>query len=239
MTLADQPPTPPVQPSPSDPAPPPAAGPPPRPAGIGLPVGPILLLVVLVAAAAVGVLLLLRPRVEFRNGLAGSVRLVVGEATPQVVAPGSAVRVSVPRGRTTVAQWELERPLSADGKPMGEPVRGSLVLRDPSGTTGLRALPRPDDTAYFAPLITNASTQPLRVTVNAGLQGAMDCGCAVRPGARRVFIGYYRLFQNSTVRAWAMEAGAGAGSATFRDLGPQVTAPDGAVGLRFEDKDLR
>jgi hypothetical protein len=210
-----------------------------RPAGIGLPLGPILLLLVLGAAAAAGVLVLLRPRLEFHNGLAGPVRLVVGQATSQVVGPGSAVRVPVPRGKTTVAQWELERPLSADGKPMGETVRGSTVLRDPSGTTPLRALPRPDDTAYFAPLITNASTRPLRVTVNAGLEGAVDCGCAVRPGARRVFIGYYRLFQNSTVRARAAEGGARSGSGTFRELGRLVTAADGTVGLRFEDKDLR
>ena len=192
------------------------------------------MLLVLIAAVAAGVLLLLRPRVEFRNGLAGPVRLVVGEGAPRVVAPGGAVRMTVARGRTTVAQWELQRPLSADGKPMGESVRGSVVLRDPSGTTPLQALPRPDDTAYFAPLITNASTKPLRVTVNAGLLGAVDCGCAVR-----VFIGYYRLYQNSTVRARTMGAGAASGSATFRDLGAQVTAHDGAVGLRFEDKDLR
>ena len=71
--------------------------------------------------------------------------------------------------------------------------------------------------------------------VNAGLRGAVDCGCAVRAGARRVFIGYYRLFRNSTVRAYVP----GVGTATFRDLGRQVTAPDGTVGLRFEDKDLR
>jgi hypothetical protein len=54
-----------------------------------------------------------------------------------------------------------------------------------------------------------------------------------------VFIGYYRLFQNSTVQARGMVRGTAEGSAVFRDLGPQVTAPDGSVGLRFEDKDLR
>ena len=134
-----------------------------------------------------------------------------------------------------VAQWELVRPLSADGRLMGEAVRGSSVLRGPSGTLRADATSRTTGNAYFAPLITNASAQALRISVNAGLRSVMDCGCAVRPGARRVFIGYYRLYQNSTVRAHAP----GVGAAVFRDLGSQVTALDGTVGLRFEDKDLR
>jgi hypothetical protein len=95
---------------------------------------------------------------------------------------------------------------------------------------------RQGDADYFAPLITNASDSLLRITVNAGLQGGgLDCGCAVRPGAKRVFIGYYRLYQNSTARAWT----ASGAEATFRDLGPQVTRRDGTVGLRFDNKDLR
>jgi hypothetical protein len=50
-----------------------------------------------------------------------------------------------------------------------------------------------------------------------------------------VFIGYYRLYENSTVQA----ASAQRGSAVFRDLGSRVVADDGSVGLRFEEKDLR
>jgi hypothetical protein len=214
----------------------PAVAPPGPPSGgFRLPTASILLLVLLIAGAAAGVVLLLRPRLVFTNALAGPVRLAVGDAAPRTVAPGERVRLVVPRGQTLVAQWELVRPLSADSQPMGEEVRGSSVLRSPSGTLQVAAVARTGADAWFAPLITNASSRPLRVAVNAGLRGAVDCGCAVRPGARRVFIGYYRLYQNSTVAARAP----GAGAATFRDLGPQVTAVNGTVGLRFEEKDLR
>jgi hypothetical protein len=218
------------------PGPPTAERPPAEPPAIGfrVPWLALVLVALLVAIAGAGVVLLLRPRLSFTNGLAGPVRVVVGDGTPRTVAPGATVSVGVARGRTTVAQWELVRPLSADGQPMGHEVRGSAVLRGPSGTMNIAATSRTADHAYFAPLITNASAQALRVVVNAGLQGATDCGCAVRPGARRVFIGYYPLYQNSSVRVRAP-----AGAAEFRDLGPQVTSANGTVGLRFEDKDLR
>lgn len=194
----------------------------------------LVLVAVLVAAAGAGVMLLLRPGLVFTNGLAAPVRLTVGEGTPQSVAPGARLRMRVPRGKTVVAQWELVRPLSADGQPMGAEVRGSAVLRGPSGTTAVAATSRTADNAFFAPLITNASAQALRVVVNAGLRGATDCGCAVRPGGRRVFIGYYALYRNSSVRVRAGEA-----TAEFRELGSQVTSANGTVGLRFEDKDLQ
>jgi hypothetical protein len=118
---------------------------------------------------------------------------------------------------------------------MGSEVRGSIVAPDPSGTIRRSARARGTDADYFAPLITNASEDLLRVRVNAGLEGSLDCGCAVRPGAKRVFIGYYPLFQNSTVRV----SGRDGRSATFKDLGPSVLTPDGAVGLRFLAEDLR
>jgi hypothetical protein len=152
-----------------------------------------------------------------------------------MIPPASSVRVAAPWGRTLVAAWELNRPLSAAGRPMGEELRGSVVERGTWGIIRRSAVARGPDGNYFAPLITNASEDLLRVTVNAGLEGALDCGCAVRPGGRRVFLGYYRLYQNSTVQGKA----SGGRMATFRDLGSSVVAPDGTVGLRFESRDLR
>jgi hypothetical protein len=192
----------------------------------------IALLLALAATAAV-YLLIGRTRLRFTNRLAAPVRVAIGERV-DTVPGGLTVALDLPRRGTSVAEWELVRPQSADDRPMGEEIRGAVVLRG-GGTVVDSAWVRQGDADYFAPLITNASKDLLRVTVNAGLQGALDCGCAVRPGATRVFIGYYRLYENSTVRA-RTPSGA---EATFLDLGPQVTRRDGTVGLRFEEKDLR
>ncbi|MEO8090013.1 MAG: hypothetical protein ABI703_06930 [Gemmatimonadales bacterium] len=197
--------------------------------------GPLLLFLLVVAAGLGGLYLLLRPRLEFTNRLAGPVRLAVDDALPRLVAPGASVRVAAPWRRRLVAAWELSRPLSADGRPMGDELRGSVVEQGIRGTIRRSATARGPDGNFFAPLITNASDDQLRVTVNAGLDGALDCGCAVRPGGRRIFVGYYRLYQNSTVQART----SGGRVATFRDLGSSVTSPDGTVGLRFDTGDLR
>jgi hypothetical protein len=194
-----------------------------------------LLALLLLGAGAAGWYFFSRPQLLFTNELAGSVRLAADQEAPLTVGPGETVRLATPRGRAMVALWELVRPLSADGRPMGSEVRGSVVVRGPAGTVRRGARARGTDADYFAPLITNATEDLLRVTVNAGLEGSLDCGCAVRPGASRVFIGYYPLFQNSTVRATAPDGR----QATFRDLGASASTRNGTVGLRFETKDLR
>ena len=196
----------------------------------------LFLAAVIVVLGTLGTLYaLVRPLLVFTNHLAAPVRLTVDDQPPRVVPPAGSIRVAAPWRKTIVATWELVRPLSADGRPMGEEVRGSLLGRGRWGTLRDSAVARGPTGDYFAPLITNASDDLLRVTVNAGLEGARDCGCAVRAGARKAFIGYYRLYQNSTVQATA----GGGRMAVFRDLGPQVTASQGSLGLRFESKDLR
>lgn len=201
------------------------------------PRGPLLLLILLLLVVAVlaGLYPLIRPRLSFRNGLAAPVRLTVTDDDSRTVEPGGSVRITTPWGKSTLVTWELIRPLSADRRPMGEVIRGSLLVRERWGTIRRSAAARGADGNYFAPLITNASEDLLRVKVNAGLEGGMDCGCAVRPQARRAFIGYYRLYENSTVQVQAGDQR----SAVFRDLGARVVASDGTIGLRFEGKDLR
>jgi hypothetical protein len=196
---------------------------------------PVILVLLLVAGAVAGWYFLTRARLVLTNHLAAPIWVAVGTNAPVKLDPRAEMRAPVSRSGTLVVQWNLARPLSANERPMGEELRGSIVVREPRGTIYRTASARGVDADYFAPLITNASDQLLRVVVNAGLEGAVDCECAVRPGARRVFIGYYRLYQNSTVRARTGEGRA----ALFRDLGPSVTAVDGTVGLRFESKDLR
>jgi hypothetical protein len=197
-------------------------------------IAPALGLVILIVAGIAAWYFLGRRRLEFSNRLAAPVWLTVGQAAPVSVAPGTTQITELPSG-SVVIQWNLARPLSANQRPMGEELRGSAVLRDVRGVVQRVAGVRESGTAYFAPLITNVSQQLLRIRVNAGLEGAVDCGCAVRPGSNRVFVGYYRLYGNSTVEA-RDTAGR---TATFRELGPRVTATDGTVGLRFESKDFR
>jgi hypothetical protein len=186
-------------------------------------------------AAVAGWYLFSRRALVFTNQLAAPIWIAVGQASPVPLPAGETVRLPIAGSGVQVVQWNLARPLSADERPMGEELRGSVVVRESRGTIHRSASARGTETDYFAPLITNSGDDLLRVTVNAGLEGSVDCDCAVRPGARRVFIGYYRLYRNSTVRA---KDPAGR-TATFRDVGPNVTAPDGIVGLRFESKDFR
>jgi hypothetical protein len=196
---------------------------------------PLLVIPLLILAGLLAWYRLARPKLVFENRLAAPIWLTVGQSPPVSIPSGQLSEIRVAGDKPLVVQWNVARPLSADQRPMGEELRGSSVVREPKGTMYQRASARGQELAYFAPLITNATEDLLRVTVNAGLEGSVDCGCAVRPGARRVFIGYYRLYQNSTVRARDSRQR----SASFRDLGPQVTAADGSVGLRFESKDFQ
>jgi hypothetical protein len=196
----------------------------------------VLVIALPVLALGAGALFLRQPTLSFENPLADSVTVQAGAATWRV-APGGSVRIGLRRDTTVSVTWRVIRPRAGE-RELGLPLGQMMDLRRPRGTVVRRATPRPGAQAYFAPLITNETGGPLTITINAGLGGggAVSCNCTVPAGAVRMPIGYYQLFRNSTVRA---EDPATRRSATFKDLGPQVDATMGTVGLKFRAEDLR
>jgi hypothetical protein len=185
-----------------------------------------------VIALGAGAMFLRQPTLVFENKLAGTVAVQVAGEERRLL-PGGSFTLKVPRGRRLDLSWRLVRPRT-DAGALGVSIGDTIAIAQPRGSVQVSATARPKNVAYFAPLITNETGQPLTITVNAGLAGSLPCNCTVPPGAVRMEIGYYPLFENSTVRAEA-----GARSAMFRNLGPQVDASRGIVGLLFRAGDLR
>ncbi len=197
-------------------------------------VWPWILLLLIVGGGAAGAYAFTRPTLMLDNALVEAIAVTVN-ADPEVrLAAGETLRRRLPRGRLTV-HWVLVPPVGASGQPLGESLQGTIAEERPRGTLRHAASPSGEAGEYFAPLITNEGTAPLTVTVNAGLAGARSCGCSVAPGTVRGHIGYYRLYQNSTVR---VEDPSGR-EATFVDLGPKVERESGVVGLRLTGRELR
>jgi hypothetical protein len=180
-----------------------------------------------------GAVWLTQPRLVFENQLAGTVAVQVAGEERRLLA-GARLTLRLARGEPLALAWRLVRPETST--PLGVVLGDSAAIARPRGRVRLSATARTRSGAYFAPLITNETGRPITITVNAGLAGALPCGCTVPPGAMRMEIGYYPLFANSTVRA---EDPASGRTATFRDLGREVDAVRGVVGLVFRLVDLR
>ena len=186
-------------------------------------------IVLAVLAIGAGALFLRPPTLVFENRLAGIVAVQVAGEERRIL-PGGSFTLTLERGRRLDLAWQLVPRL---GVALGD----TIAILQPRGTVRLAATARPTHGggAYFAPLITNETGRTLTITVNAGLAGAVRCACSVPPDAVRMEIGYYPLFANSTVRAEDPQGQ----SATFRDLGRQVDASRGVLGLLFRVGDLR
>jgi hypothetical protein len=202
-----------------------AARSPDTPRRMGVMIAGIMLTMLALSAAA---LLFRSPTLVFENRLGGMVVVQVAGEERRIL-PGGSFTLKPARGQRLRLSWRLDR---QTGAVFGD----SVTFERPAALMRVRATASPKGGNYFAPLITNQTGKTLSITVNAGLAGAMSCSCTVPPGAVRMEIGYYPLFANSTVRA--EEVGA-ARTATFKDLGPQVDAVSGRVGLLFSLTDLR
>jgi hypothetical protein len=194
------------------------------------------LVLLLLLAIGVALFLVMRngPVLLVRNTLVEPVKVIAGGSEVEI-AEGSTSEIRLQRGERLFAQWYLVQPMGPGGTPMGELIQGTLKNDKPRGRVELEITSITGTGDYFSPLITNGTDRSLRIIVNAGLRGSIDCDCGVPAGATRTRIGYYRLYQNSTVRA---VDGQGR-TATFDNLGPRVNDAGGAVGLRFNPADFR
>src|SRR3989442_567169 len=186
-----------------------------RPRRVGWVVLVIALPVLLLAA---GAMFFRQPTLVFQNRLTDMVAVQVSGEERRIL-PGGSFALKLDRAGRLDLSWQL---VSRLGVSLGD----TITIANPRGTVHLAATPRPAHGAFLVPLITNQTGEPLSITVNAGLAGSQPCGCTIPPGTARMAIGYYPLFENSTVRAEA-----GSRSATFKDLGPQVDMSQGTVGL--------
>lgn len=175
-----------------------------------------------------------RPRLILTNQLIEPVEVQVGDDEARIAAGGSS-RIVLARGQPAMVAWRLVPRTLRNGDTLGIALAGGFTIEQPRGRIPRDLTASSGDTAWFAPLITNETGVPLRVTVNAGSAAATSCGCVVPVGSERQPIGYYPLYANSTVQVEGPEGR----TATFRDLGARVTDSGGAVGLRFGPRDLR
>ncbi|MEO8201989.1 MAG: serine/threonine-protein kinase, partial [Gemmatimonadota bacterium] len=153
---------------------------------------PIVLLLVAIGVAA---FMLLRggSTLTVVNQLVEPIRVVLGDSTAEIP-PGQERKLELSRkGKNAFIQWYMVQPMGPSGLPLGEPMQGTLRPEKAGRVLRLTVTSRTADGTFFTPLVTNGTDRSLRVVVNAGLKGTMDCGCGVPAGASRTRIGYYRL----------------------------------------------
>jgi len=138
--------------------------------------------------------------VPLHNALVEPIEILSNGVPVDTVGPEATERLSLRRGQRGGLRWRLVRP---GNPPIGEPLEGPLpafpraggrLLADVSAEVGGQR--------YFAPLITNESASDITLEVNPGTAAAVRCNCLVSKGAVRTHIGYYRLYQNSSVAAY-------------------------------------
>jgi hypothetical protein len=168
---------------------------------------------------------------SLHNALVEPIEILSNGVPVDTVAPEATQRLSLPRGQRGGLRWRLVRP---GNPPIGEPLEGPLpafpraggrLLADVSAEMGGQR--------YFAPLITNGSASDITLEVNPGSAAAVRCNCLVSKGAVRTHIGYYRLYQNSSVAAYNTAHPYIGPHADRHGFAGRVAPPSGAVVLTF------
>jgi len=168
------------------------------------------------------------------NRLLSPVWIALADGRQQLVDPGDSLRLQWPAGRELSANWSIVRPVSANGKALGEELKGSFKDSDPSGVVHHAIdVSAAGNEVFFAPRVTNAAGVSLRVAVESR-PGQQLCDCDVPSDASPTWLGYYRLLPGTTVRV----QDATGREAVFDGLDARLQPGSGLVALRVEKRDL-
>jgi len=147
--------------------------------------------------------------------------------------PGDSLRLPLARGAALDAEWRTLPPRSSAGRELGLMLRGVMHEDQPRGELrrgiDLWTLGR----SYVAPVVTNATEGPLRVTLRDAGGLAVDCDCVV-PAGGTTYIGYRDPGQLAAVE-FTDPAGR---TARVIDLAARADRATGAVSIQLTPADF-
>ncbi len=167
------------------------------------------------------------------NDLIDPVTIYVNDIAVGITAASATQQVTVNVAGSLTVSFDLNRPITTGGTPLGEQMFGDFeTISNPSGTYTFIVDNFVGTQEYFAPLISNSGAYPIIMAVNSGLASEYRCNCTAPSGGLDVNIGYYRLFGNTEVRGYRSVSGYGNGTYTFWNVstfGPGVQDGSGVV----------
>ncbi len=196
---------------------------------------PIAWIAAMVLVAGAAWWLWAHPAVAVVNRLATTVSVTMPSGELVSLPAGGEHRARLTRSQRTV-RWQVTPDPALT--PAAVPLDGATRFAFPAlplGRTSIELVADAGGDRFVAPLITNMTSGDLCILVNRVESSTTPrCDARVPPGAREVFVGYYPLGSNSSVRALR---GDGAG-ATYPAIAGKVRRGSGAVPLSFSDRDF-
>lgn len=166
-----------------------------------------------------------------RNALVESVQILVDGRVVHTLQPGQQDSMILPKGRSIELSWRLIRPRQGRVQ-MGEEFEAVLSTAAGRGEERRSAIAGVGpDRAMFAPRITNQTNRELVALVNRGTPAELRCNCVIPPNSRDVHIGYYPLFENSTIRFFDARRAYRGQFQEIGDFAARVDTLSGSVGI--------
>jgi predicted Ser/Thr protein kinase len=137
------------------------------------------------------------PMLILENRLAETIALTLGDSG-YTIPSGDSVRLALSRGQPVEANWAVVQPSSLDGRLLGRPVQGSVVVSHARGEIREIVDAETGGDVWFVPVVVNRTDRSLGVRI-LGQRDTVACDCPV-PAGDSVRLGYYPLEPASVIQ---------------------------------------